>query len=238
MLPGAIKIEGHQQQSDAEIVERVCAGDISAFESLMRRYNRPLYRTARSILKDDAEAQDALQEAYLLAFRNLKTYRGAARLLTWLTRIVVNEAIARSRKANRRAKIIQLGDLTELDNGTPEASMSQPDSEQPEQLALRAEVRRLIEKKIDDLPEAYRIVFVMRELEELTIEETAACLEIPEATVRSRHFRAKGLLRESLSREIDFAFEDTFSFDGERCDRIVSGVLARIAELPGGAEGS
>lgn len=112
--------------------------------------------------------------------------------------------------------------------------MNQSTPAQPEQIVQRAEVRRLIEKKIDGLPEAFRIVFIMRELEEMTVEETAACLDIPEATVRTRHFRAKGLLREALSSEIDFALQDAFSFDGARCDRIVSGVLARVAEMPPG----
>jgi RNA polymerase sigma-70 factor (ECF subfamily) len=113
----------------------------------MRRYNRPLYRTARGILKDDAEAEDVLQDAYLLAFRNLAKFRGESSLSTWLTRIVVNEAIARARKTGRRAEIIQLGSEPEWDNGTAEASMNQPTPAQPEQIVQRAEVRRLIEKK-------------------------------------------------------------------------------------------
>jgi len=219
------------QLSDADILQRISGGDRNAFELLMRRYNRPLYRTARGILKDDAEAEDVLQDAYLLAFRNLAKFRGESSLSTWLTRIVVNEAIARARKTGRRAEIIQLGSEPEWDNGTAEASMNQPTPAQPEQIVQRAEVRRLIEKKIDGLPEAFRIVFIMRELEEMTVEETAACLDIPEATVRTRHFRAKGLLREALSSEIDFALQDAFSFDGARCDRIVYGVLACVADL-------
>lgn len=220
--------------SDAEILQRIFSGDRDAFELLMRRYNRPLYRTARGILKDDAEAEDVLQDAYLLAFNNLAKFRGEASLSTWLTRIVVNEAIARARKTVRRAEIIQLGSEPPEDNATAEASMNQSTPAQPEQMVQRAEVRRLIEKKIDGLPEAFRIVFIMRELEEMTVEETAACLDIPEATVRTRHFRAKGLLREALSSEIDFALQDAFSFDGARCDRIVSGVLGRVAEIPPG----
>ncbi|MDB5761360.1 MAG: polymerase sigma factor [Herminiimonas sp.] len=231
MRPGIVKKTGNHL-SDAEIVQRVSAGDKSAFELLMRRYNRPLYRTARSILRDDAEAEDVLQESYLLAYRSLDKFRGESSLSTWLTRIVINEAVARSRKTARRAEIIQLGGEPEWDNDAIGASMSQPMTEQPEHAALRTEVRRLIEKKIDDLPEAFRTVFMLRALEEMTVEETAACLDIPDATVRTRYFRAKGLLRESLSSEIDFAFEDAFSFDGARCDRIVSSVLARLTDLP------
>lgn len=212
---------------DAALARRIAAGDQSAFEILMRRYNRPLYRTARSILKDDAEAEDVLQDAYLLIFRNLDKFRGDSALSTWLTRIVINEAIARSRKTARRAEIIQLAE-PHRDNQAAEASMSQSATEQPEQAALRAEVRRLLEKKIDDLPEAFRTVFMLRALEEMTVEETAACLDIPDATVRTRYFRAKGLLRESLSRDLDVALEGAFSFDGARCDRIVAGVLERL----------
>ena len=220
--------------SDTELVQGIAAGDQGAFELLMRRYNRPLYRTARSILKDDSEAEDVLQEAYLLAYKGIAKFRGESSLATWLTRIVVNEAIARSRKTNRRAEIIQLGAEPDQDNRVAEAHMDQAGIEQPEHAALRAEARRLIEKKIDALPNAFRTVFMLRALEEMTVEETAACLNIPEATVRTRYFRAKSLLREALSREIDFAFEEAFSFDGARCDRIVVGVLARLNN-PGNA---
>lgn len=190
--------------------------DLAAFEQLMRRHNRALYRTARSIVKDDAEAEDVLQEAYLRAFRALQDFRGEASIATWLTRIVINEAIARTRR--RSADIIQLDG---------EAAMDEH-NEQPEQALLRREARRLIERKIDGLPNAFRTVFVLRTLEEMSVEETAACLEIPEATVRTRYFRARGLLREALSRELDVALEDAFSFDGARCDRIVASVLKRL----------
>jgi RNA polymerase sigma-70 factor (ECF subfamily) len=214
--------------SDAEIVQQILAGDPDAFEPLMRRYNRVLYRTARSILKDDTEAEDVLQDAYLLAYRALNKFRGESSLSTWLTRIVVNEAIARSRKTARRAEVIELGSASPWDNDEAEAHMNEAQNEQPEQAAVRAETRRLIEKKIDALPDAFRTVFMLRALEELTVEETAACLNIPEATVRTRYFRARSLLREALSREIDYALEEAFSFDGARCDRIVAGTLARL----------
>ncbi|MBS0307352.1 MAG: RNA polymerase sigma factor [Proteobacteria bacterium] len=213
--------------SDDAIVQAVAAGDVAAFELLMRRYNRRLYRTARSILKDDAEAEDALQEAYLLIHRAIGQFRGEAGLSTWMTRIVANEAIARARKRRRRAEIIQLDGETEWEAAGDAMNDAMP--EQPEQAALRAEARRLLERKIDDLPDNFRTVFMLRALEELTVDETAQCLGIPEATVRTRFFRARGLLRESLSREIDHAFDEAFSFDGARCDRIVAGVLQRIA---------
>ena len=213
--------------SDAEIAARIAAGDHSAFVLLMRRFNRPLYRTARSILKDDTEAEDVLQEAYLHAYRGIKSFRGDAKLLTWLTRIVVNEAIARSRKTARRAEVIQLGDAP-WDADAGGHNVNDSIFKQPEQAAMLAEARGLLEKKIDALPDVFRTVFVLRALEEMTVEEVAVCLSIPEATVRTRFFRARSLLRESLSREIDFAFEEAFSFDGVRCDRIVAGVMDQL----------
>lgn len=191
--------------------------DLATFEQLMRRHNRALYRTARSIVKNDAEAEDVLQDAYLLAFRALDQFRGEASIATWLTRIVINQAIARTRR--HTADIIQFDE---------EASMDES-SDRPEQALLRSQARQLIERKIDDLPDAFRTVFVLRALEEMSVEETAACLDIPEATVRTRYFRARGLLRAALSRELDVALEQAFAFDGARCDRIVARVLQRLS---------
>lgn len=216
---------------DSELAQRVAAGDQDAFQLLMRRYNQTLYRTARSILKDEADAEDAVQEAYLRAYRGIAKFRGEAKLSTWLVRIVVNEAIARGRKRGRRAEVIRLDGETEQDSGAEEMNVNEAGPEQPERAALRAETRGLLEAKIDALPDAFRTVFVLRALEEMTVEEAAAALDIPEATVRTRFFRAKGLLREALAREIDFAIEDAFAFAGTRCDRIVAGVLARLKDL-------
>lgn len=224
--------ESRKELSDAEIATRIAAGDQSAFVLLMRRFNRPLYRTARSILKDDTEAEDVLQEAYLLIFRGIKSFRGDAKLLTWLTRIVVNEAIARSRKTARQAEVIQFGDVSR-DADAEGNNVNDATFQDPQQAAMLAQARGLLEKKIDALPDVFRTVFVLRGLEEMTVAEVAICLGIPEATVRTRFFRARSLLRESLSREIDFAFEDAFSFDGARCDRIVADVLARLERVQG-----
>ncbi|MEO8407739.1 MAG: RNA polymerase sigma factor, partial [Oxalobacteraceae bacterium] len=185
--------------SDGEIARRIALHDHAAFALLMRRYNQSLYRTARSILKDDAEAEDVLQDAYLLAYRAIDNFRGDARLSTWLTRIVVNAAIAKSRKSNRRAEMIRLNGDTEWNNDATEANMTSDVAESPERAAMRAQMRHLLEKKIDALPDAFRTVFVLRALEEMSGEEVAACLDIPEATVRTRFFRARSLLRESLS---------------------------------------
>jgi len=216
--------------TDPELAQRISAGDKQAFELLMRRHNQILYRTARSILKDEAEAEDAVQEAYLLAYRGMSGFRGDAKLSTWLVRIVVNEAIGRARRRRRGAQIIQLSGETREDSEAAEGNMNETLPEQPEAAAERAQTRQLLESKIDELPDAFRTVFVLRALEELSVEESAAALGIPEATVRSRFFRARGLLREALSKEIDLAYGDAFAFAGARCDRIVAGVLAKFEE--------
>lgn len=232
--------------SDAEIVQAIRAGERHGFEWLMRRFNRVLYRTARSIVKNDAEAEDVLQESYLHAFQALHGFRGESSLATWLTRIVINEGIARTRKSARRAEIIDInGDIqwddVERHQLESETRMDQAKVEQPDEAALRAETRRLIEAKIDGLPDVFRTVFMLRGVEEMSVEESASCLNIPEATVRTRYFRARGMLREALSREIDHGMESAFSFDGARCDRIVAATLARLqgvmdaANFAGGA---
>ncbi len=215
---------------DTELVRRTADDDHDAFRVLMKRHNQMLYRAARSILKNEAEAEDAVQEAYLQACRAMGDFRGDAKVSTWLVRIAVNEAITRLNKQTRRAQVIQLdgGDL-QLDQHSSEDSMNQSPPELPERAAQRAETRRLLESKIDQLPDAFRTVFMLRAVEEMTVEETAAVLGIPEATVRTRFFRAKGMMRESLSRDIDLAHGDAFSFAGARCDRIVANVMAKLA---------
>ena len=217
--------------SDIELVDRAANGDQSAFASIMRRHNRLLFRTARSILKSDAETEDALQEAYLRAWRALSTFRADSKLSTWLVRIVINEALGRLRR--RSAQVIPLESVMEaIDRNTQESVDHDEDNpdHQPDRVAMRCEMRRFIEARIDLLPEAFRSVFMLRAVEELSVEETSAALQIPEATVRTRFFRARSLLREGLSRDVDFAIGDAFSFDGARCDRIVANVLAKLAE--------
>ena len=210
------------------MIGRIAAGDRAAFVWLMRRYNQKLYRTARSILRDDAEAEDAVQEAWLIAFRSLHGFRGDATLSTWLVRIVVNESLQRLRKRKREAEIIRLGHGDDFVGGDLEATMDDSLTGRPEHATLRAETRRLLEAKIDLLPEAFRTVFMLRAVEEMSVEETAAALGIPAPTVRSRFFRARGLLREALALEMDIAVQDAFAFAGARCDRIVANVLARL----------
>lgn len=214
------------RQADAELAARAAAGDARAFEAIMRGNNQLLFRTARSILKNDAEAEDAVQEAYLQAFGALDGFRAEARLSTWLVRIVANEALGRLRR--RGAEVISLDTVTEPATSATEAFMDHHPAGQPESAAERKEVRKLIEARIDKLPDAFRTVFVLRGVQEFTVEETAVALGIPEETVRTRFFRARGLMREGLSRDLDLAYGEAFAFDGERCDRIVAGVMARL----------
>lgn len=217
------------QASDLDLASMVAAGDPGAFEVLMRRHNGALYRTARSILRDDAEAEDVVQESYLLAYRKMASFRGDASLSTWLTRIVVNEATGRLRKTRRRADIIELVPGTAgVEREEEHMSSERGAPETPDDAALRAEARRLIEARIDALPDRLRTVFMLRAVEDLSVQETADILGIPEATVRSQYFRARGLLREALARDFDRAVDAAFSFDGERCDRIVAAVLGRL----------
>ena len=227
---------------DTELARRIAQHDEHAFEVVMRRHNRLLYRLARSILNDDAEAEDAVQECYLAAFRNIDGFRGAARVSTWLARIVINEAYARLRKRSRRAVIMTIegirreGETFESPQEHEYAASAAAD--QPETAAMRAELRGLLERHITALPEQFRTVFVLRDVEEMSVEETAACLDIPAATVRTRAFRARALLRSALSRDLDAATVDAFGFAGDRCDRIVARVLEQIRRFNSPEESS
>jgi RNA polymerase sigma-70 factor (ECF subfamily) len=229
-------------RDDAELARRIGCRDERAFESVMRAQNRMLYRLARSILKDDAEAEDAVQEAYLAAYRHIAGFRGGAKLSTWLARIVINEAYARLRKRKSSSIVVPFEPADRGDgrgNRRPEeGTMIDTTAERPETAAMRAELRRLLERRIDALPEQFRTVFILRDVEELSVEETAECLDVPPATVRTRAFRARALLRESLSRELDAATVEAFGFAGERCDRIVANVLRRVGQFNSSKETS
>ncbi len=216
--------EGSAAFLDRSMASSIAAGDASAFEGMMRRYNRRLYRLARATLRDRSEAEDALQDAYICAYRSMGSFRGDATLGTWLSRLVLNECFTRMRRNLRRENVVPIVSASRHVEST---HMIVDDSASPDSAVARGQISELLERKVDELPESYRTVFVLRSVEELTVDETAEALGIPEETVRSRHFRAKGLLRESLARELDLAQPDLFEFGGEHCDRVVGYVLAR-----------
>jgi RNA polymerase sigma-70 factor (ECF subfamily) len=189
--------------------------DTANFVSLMRQYNQRVFRACRSVLRDDAEAEDAAQEAWVLAWRHLDEVRDPARIGTWVTRIAIREAIARARKVGRLA-------ITDED---VEDTMQRS----PEKLASDREMGRLIEGALDELSEQFRTVFVLRMVEGMSVADTAEALEIPEETVKTRLHRARRRVADQLVSRLDGATREVYSFDGERCDRIVSAVLRRIS---------
>lgn len=200
---------------DPELVSRIANHDEAAFETAMRRYNGALYRVARAILKNTADAEDVLQKSYLSAYRHIADFRADAKLSTWLTRIVVNQALARRRSQRRSRIVVPFSQLHADERIDPKPVEADDLGGSPEESTSRAEIRGLLERKIEALPVAFRTVFMLREVDELSGAETAECLSITEATVRSRLFRTRGLLRESLSRELDMTTGDVFHC-GER----------------------
>ena len=223
-LPSAVS----DARDDAELVSRASAGDASAFEAIMRRHNRLLFRTARGIVDDDAEAQDVVQDAYLQAFTGLHLFRGDASLGTWLVRIAINTAISAQRKKGRQ---VQLDDRVELaSEPSPENEMAfgTSASESPDALADRSEVRDLLENAIAGLPAIYRSVFILRAVEEVSVEETASCLGVSAETVKTRFVRARGMLRDTLGLQMQTHAQSTFMFAGARCDAVVSHVLQQL----------
>ena len=211
---------------DTELAHRAAGGDQTAFEAIMRRHNQLLFRTARSILKSDEETEDALQEAYLHAWRALDSFRADARLSTWLVRIVVNEALGRVRR--KHVPVIPMDGT--VNTFAPKDRLAVKADQQPDRTAMRAQLLNLLEARIDLLPETYRMVFMLRAVQELSVRETSEALDIPEATVRTRYFRARSLMRENLASDIDVTLGDAFAFDGARCDRIVAGVMAKLRQ--------
>lgn len=209
--------------SDEEVVARVLAGDVSLFEILMRRYNQRLFRVARSILADDAEAEDVMQEAYMRAFRELARFRGEALFSTWLTRIACYEALARARKGKRLVRLV------------PEAGGEPPDPPSevlgPERELENRELQNVLREAVEVLPDPLRAVFCLREIEGLSTEETAEALGLTTENVRVRLHRAKRSLRQTLDQRIGREVRRLYLFAGPRCDRIVDNVFARIFKL-------
>ena len=209
--------------TDEEVVERVRAGAIGLYEIIMRRYNQRLYRVARAILRDDSEAEDVMQDSYVRAYEHLDQFEGRAPFSAWLTRITVHEALARLRSRSR----VQQLDLTEY-SGESAMNLADPASS-PEQMASRAELSHLLEEAVLGLPEQYRGVVMLRDVEELSTSETAAALELTEQNVKVRLHRGHAMLRGWLFERVGAKAKDAFPFMGVRCDRVVHAVFQRIA---------
>jgi len=208
--------------SDVEIVGEVRAGRIDLFETLMRRYNQRVYRLARAVMRNDAEAEDVAQEAWVRAWSHLAQWEGRASFSTWLCRIALHEAWARRKRGARTEP---------LDDGSDagEGRMREPSSPPPEEGAVYGtEVRALLEKAVESLPETYRTVFVLRQMEELSTAETAKCLEITEEAVKVRLHRARSALQRQLLERAGPGIRQAFPFLGARCDRLVTSVLTRV----------
>ena len=217
---------------DNDLVARVQGGDRQAFRHIMQRCNQRLFRIARGVVNDDAEAEDVVQASYVHAYEKLDSFRGEAQLLTWLTRIVLNEAYGRLRQRRPTVAIEQV-EVVQADSGRVIPFPSKFGSEDPAAAASRAQIRNLVEHAIEALPEPFRIVFVMREIEQCTVEETAAALDLRSETVKTRLHRARRLLRAALHESLAATLGDAFPFLGPRCERMSDAVLRRLdAHLP------
>ena len=211
------------EADDADLVRRALARDGRAFRAIMTRYNQRLYRLARGVLGRASEAEDVVQEAYLRAFRNLDTFRGDSALSTWLSRIVINEALGRLRKAKREGKVMDLE--------TVQAEIIQfpgNASDDPERTMAQRQILHLVEEATDKLPAAFRSVFVARVIEGLSMEETAELLGIKPQTVKTRLHRARQMVRQELDAQIGPVLMDAFPFAGRRCERLKDAVMQRL----------
>jgi RNA polymerase sigma-70 factor (ECF subfamily) len=208
-----------EHHTDEELVRRIVGGDAALFEILMRRHNQRIYRAVRAVLRADDDAEDVMQQAYLNAYQHLHQFAGDAQFSTWLTRIAVNEALGRRRKRTRAPG-----------QGTADVDISlvESDSPDPEQEASNSELRDVMEREVAALPDAFRVVVVMRDVEGLSTSETAACLGISEDLVKQRLHRARAMLRENLYQRAGVTLASLFAFGNARCDRVVAAVMARI----------
>lgn len=211
--------------TDGEVVERVRAGDTDVFEVLMRRYNQRLYRVTRSILGDDAEAEDVTQDAYVRSYQHLDQFDGRAKFSTWLTRIAVHEALSRLRNRRRFVELdaapVSMGKVINLESRSPS----------PEQEVLTHTMEMALEAATDRLPQNYRSVFILREVDGLSTAETAECLGISEEAVKVRLHRARTSLRKDIHAHTGAVTTEAFQFLGARCDRLVSAVLKELRSL-------
>jgi len=232
MVSTAEAATSQEPLSDEEVVARVLAGETGMFEVVMRRHNQRLYSVARAILRNDGEAEDVMQDAYVRAYEHLNQFAGRAKFSTWLTRIAVHEALARQRRGNRYQELEPMSER-EGDPMDRFASLTP----NPEQQASNSEIRRLLEETVDNLPDSYRTVFMLRDIEEMSTTDAADVLEITEENVKVRLHRARALLRKSLYARAGMQKNEAFNFHAIRCDRVVKNVFERIQKLISKTEG-
>lgn len=218
--------------AEEDLVAHARNGARGAFAAIIQRYNQRLFRLARGIVSDDTEAEDVVQESYCRGFAALSSFRGDASLLTWLSRIAINEARGRLRRRRHTVELSEI-EIAQVNNSLvipfkPDQSLRNPESD-----AARAQIRALIERAVDDLPDGFRLVFILRDVQECSIEETAELLGLKPETVKTRLHRARHQLRSALERDLHSAVHEAFPFLGARCERISQRVLARLAGLYG-----
>jgi RNA polymerase sigma-70 factor (ECF subfamily) len=223
MVSPAKAATSQEPLSDEEVVARVLAGQTAMFEIVMRRHNQRLYRVARAILRNDGEAEDVMQDAYVRAYEHLDQFAGRAKFSTWLTRIAVHEALARQHRGNR----FQESEQESERNGDPMDRFASLEPN-PEEQASNWEIRRLLEEAVEKLPDAYRTIFMLRDVEEMSTTDTANILEITEENVKVRLHRARALLRKDLYARAGAERKEVFNFHAVRCDRVVKNVFERI----------
>jgi len=221
--------QAHAPQStgeagDADLVDRARNRDETAIRALMQANNRRLYRIARGILRNDGEAEDVVQEAYVRAFTHLEHFRGESSFATWLTRIAMNEALGRLRRLRSGAALTALEPLDAQIIQFPNWAAS----EDPEKTMAQREIQHVVEQAIDELPEAFRIVFITRVIEGMNVEETAEILDLKPETVKTRLHRARTMLRDNVEKKIGPVLMDAFPFAGKRCERLTASVLKRL----------
>ena len=226
----AVQVTAQSELRDEEVVERVLAGETALFEILMRRYNQRLYRMSRMILRNDGEAEDVMQDAYVRAYEHLGQFAGKAAFSTWLTRIAIHEALARK---SRRARMDELDAFPENGDFMGILKSSGPS---PEDGTATAQARELLEQAIDHLPEAYRTVVMLREVEEMSVAETAESLGVSDAVVKTRLHRAHAMLRKDLYARAKGRATDLYQFHAVRCDRVVKAVFERIGNKKPGKD--
>lgn len=229
-----IRAESLAEASESRLVDLARHGVSQAVRQLIQRNNRRLFRVARAVLRNDGEAEDVVQETYVQAFTHLEGFRGEARFSTWLTRIALNEALGRTRRRRLTADPADLDRLAPQGSGAVTLfpiSLAPPaaDSEME-----RMEMRTVLERAIDDLPEAFRLVFVLRDVEGMSVEEAAGHLGLKPETVKTRLHRARRMLRTMIEKRLSAGFADIFPFDGARCDRMADRVIERLAAIHGG----